>query len=232
MSTWEEVTDGVIRRRLSGWDETIGAIAGDDGLLLVDTGPTPGAAADAGREAAALLGLPVTRLVVTHPHFDHLLGAGAFPEAEAYGPRHDAAENARDGVRQGLAPEDAAHGQELLSGVRWRIMDGTDVTLDLGGGRRALLVDLGAAHSSHDIAVVVHGPVPVVFCGDLVEESGEPQAGPDARPERWPGALDRLLDLGGPEAVYVPGHGALVDADFVRAQRDALRARFGGAGPA
>jgi glyoxylase-like metal-dependent hydrolase (beta-lactamase superfamily II) len=69
-----------------------------------------------------------------------------------------------------------------------------------------------------------------VFCGDLVEESGEPQAGPDAVPSRWPGALDRLLELGGEDALYVPGHGAVVDAGFVRSQRDALAARFGVSG--
>jgi glyoxylase-like metal-dependent hydrolase (beta-lactamase superfamily II) len=66
-----------------------------------------------------------------------------------------------------------------------------------------------------------------VFCGDLVEESGEPQAGPDAVPSHWPTALDRLLSLGGEDALYVPGHGAVVDAGFVRAQRDALATRFG-----
>ncbi|MFC8670580.1 MBL fold metallo-hydrolase [Streptomyces sp. NPDC057199] len=71
------------------------------------------------------------------------------------------------------------------------------------------------------------GSPEVVFCGDLVEESGEPQAGPDAVPSRWPAALDRLLGLGGEDAVYVPGHGAAVDATFVRAQRDALARRFG-----
>jgi glyoxylase-like metal-dependent hydrolase (beta-lactamase superfamily II) len=46
-------------------------------------------------------------------------------------------------------------------------------------------------------------------------------------PSRWPAALDRLLALGGDDALYVPGHGAVVDAAFVRAQRDALAARFG-----
>ncbi|MGW3296706.1 MBL fold metallo-hydrolase, partial [Streptomyces xiamenensis] len=63
--------------------------------------------------------------------------------------------------------------------------------------------------------------------GDLVEESGEPQAGPDADPAAWPAALDRLLELGGPQARYVPGHGAVVDAAFVRAQRAFLAARAG-----
>ncbi|EPJ41430.1 hypothetical protein STAFG_1541 [Streptomyces afghaniensis 772] len=46
-------------------------------------------------------------------------------------------------------------------------------------------------------------------------------------PSHWPAALDRLLDLGGEDALYVPGHGAVVDAAFVRAQRDALAAHFG-----
>jgi glyoxylase-like metal-dependent hydrolase (beta-lactamase superfamily II) len=65
-----------------------------------------------------------------------------------------------------------------------------------------------------------------VFCGDLVEESGQPQAGPDAVPGAWPAALDRLLRLGGPAARYVPGHGAVVDAAFVERQRAGLAARF------
>lgn len=51
--------------------------------------------------------------------------------------------------------------------------------------------------------------------------------GPDALPHQWPAALDRLLALGGEDARYVPGHGAVVDARFVRDQRAALAARFG-----
>jgi glyoxylase-like metal-dependent hydrolase (beta-lactamase superfamily II) len=90
-----------------------------------------------------------------------------------------------------------------------------------------LLANMGPAHSGHDLAVLVPGTPEVVFCGDLVEESGEPQAGRDAVPSRWPAALDRLLELGGEDAVYVPGHGAAVNAEFVRAQRAALAARFG-----
>ncbi len=93
-----------------------------------------------------------------------------------------------------------------------------------------LLANVGPGHTAHDLAVLVPATPSspeVVFCGDLVEESGEPQAGPDAVPAHWPAALDRLLDLGGEDAVYVPGHGALVDARFVRAQRDALARRFG-----
>jgi glyoxylase-like metal-dependent hydrolase (beta-lactamase superfamily II) len=100
-------------------------------------------------------------------------------------------------------------------------------TLDLGGGRQVLLANVGPGHTAHDLAILVPGSPEVVFCGDLVEESGAPQAGPDAVPSHWPAALDRLLDLGGEDALYVPGHGAVVDAAFVRRQRDALATRFG-----
>jgi len=35
--------------------------------------------------------------------------------------------------------------------------------------------------------------------------------------------LDRVIEAGGGNAVFVPGHGAAVDAAFVAAQRDWLR---------
>ena len=68
----------------------------------------------------------------------------------------------------------------------------------------------------------VPGAPTVVFCGDLVEESADPavDAGSDLR--EWPRSLDRVLALGGPDARYVPGHGAVVDAGFVSRQRDWL----------
>ncbi|PRC55631.1 MBL fold metallo-hydrolase, partial [Mycobacterium sp. ITM-2017-0098] len=41
----------------------------------------------------------------------------------------------------------------------------------------------------------------------------------------WPATLDRVLDAGGESAAYVPGHGAVVDAAFVRWQAAWLAAR-------
>ena len=66
---------------------------------------------------------------------------------------------------------------------------------------------------------------PVVFCGDLVEESGDPVFDRDSDLQAWPTTLGRVLDAGGPDATFVPGHGAVVDAGFVERQRRWLRAR-------
>ena len=62
------------------------------------------------------------------------------------------------------------------------------------------------------------------FSGDLVEFDATPYAG-DAYFQDWPHTLDRVLALGGADGRYVPGHGAVVDAAFVRAQRDWLTSR-------
>ncbi|MGV0602912.1 MBL fold metallo-hydrolase, partial [Mycolicibacterium pulveris] len=84
----------------------------------------------------------------------------------------------------------------------------------------------GRGHTDHDlIAIVPASGTTVVFCGDLVEESGDPCIDDDSHPGAWPATLDRLLEVGGPDAVYVPGHGAVVDAEFVRRQRHWLAAQ-------
>ncbi|SER78793.1 Glyoxylase, beta-lactamase superfamily II [Streptomyces sp. yr375] len=226
---WERVAAGVGRCRLPGWDCTAGLVVGAGAVLMIDAGSSLAEGALLRARAEKLTGGRVTHLALTHPHFDHVLGAAAFAGAEVFGAvgvdTVPAEELRADAVRNGLDATAAEEAADAL--VRPRHLVCGEWTLDLGGGRQVLLANIGPGHTAHDLVVVVPGPPPTVFCGDLVEESGEPQAGPDAVPARWPAALDRLLELGGEDARYVPGHGAVVDAAFVRAQRDALAARFG-----
>lgn len=228
---WERLTGRAGRRRLPVWDCTVGLVVGEESALLIDPGSSLREGAQVRAEAERLAGRRVTHIAFTHGHFDHVLGGAAFAGAEVYGPvgldtllavsRDDLR---ADAVRHGLAAAEAAEASDLL--VLPRHLVSGEWTLDLGGVQ-VLLANVGPGHTRHDLAVFVPGTDEVVFCGDLVEESGEPQAGPDAVPRQWPAALGRLLSLGGDDALYVPGHGAVVDAAFVRAQRDTLAARFG-----
>ncbi|QTD98466.1 MBL fold metallo-hydrolase [Streptomyces cyanogenus] len=229
---WERLTAGVGRCRLPGWDCTAGLVLGEDTALLVDAGSSLAEGARLRAQAEELAGGRVTHLALTHPHFDHVFGAAAFAGAEVYAAvgldaalSHERAELRLDAIRNGLPVADADEAVDALV-PPGHLVSG-EWTLDLGGGRQALLANVGPGHTAYDLAVLVPGDPEVVFCGDLVEESGEPQAGPDAVPSRWPDALDRLLALGGEDALYVPGHGAVVDAGFVRRQRQDLAARFG-----
>ncbi|MBL1104898.1 MBL fold metallo-hydrolase [Streptomyces sp. 5-8] len=229
---WERLTAGVGRCRLPGWDCTAGLVLSGSTALVVDAGSSLAEGARLRSQAQELSGGRVTHLALTHPHFDHVFGAAAFAGAEVYAAvgtdavfAHERGELRADAVRNGLAVADADEAVDAL--VPPRHLVSGEWTLDLGDGRQALLANVGPGHTAHDLVVLVPGSPEVVFCGDLVEESGEPQAGPDAVPSRWPDALDRLLALGGEDALYVPGHGAVVDAAFVRRQRDALATRFG-----
>lgn len=236
---WERLAPGVFRRRLPFLDVTIGVVVGEDRVLMIDTGSTLAEGAELRERIAGPAGLtggrPVTDIVLTHGHFDHVFGTAAFPsdEVQVYGEmtldtylERERLTLRGDAVKHGADPRAAAEAADAL--VRPSNLVDQRYVLDLGGDRQVLLVHPGDGHTTHDLVVIVPGApgVPVVvFCGDLVEESGAPQAGPDAAPDDWPGTLDELLLLGGEDALYVPGHGAVVDAGFVRAQRDALRLR-------
>ncbi|MFI0715284.1 MBL fold metallo-hydrolase [Streptomyces inhibens] len=231
---WEGLGEGVARRRMPGWDETIGVITGATGVMIVDTGATIRDGADLRRAIRGVLGREVTHVALTHPHFDHVLGTAAFAGVEVFGAaglgdllRRGKDELRHDAMRHGVDRDAAAEAADLLVAPHHHVHG--QLTVELGD-RQVLLANVGPGHTAHDLAVLVpgkHGAPEIVFCGDLVEESGEPSAGPDALPQQWPAALDRLLALGGEDAVYVPGHGAVVDARFVRAQRNALATRFG-----
>jgi len=235
---WETPAEGVHRCRLPFLDVTVGLVLGSRATLLVDCGTTLHEAAALAADVAVLGGGAVTHLVMTHDHFDHVLGSAGFGGAELYGaPAVTAAlTTGLDGVRAHAVDygADPAELDLAIAAVRAPDHQVLDVDLDLGG-RVVHVRHAGPGHTDHDLVVVVPPVVPgrpaVVFCGDLVEESGDPSVTDESDLVAWPGTLDRLTALGGEDAVYVPGHGAMVDAGFVRRQRDWLvrRPAAGGA---
>lgn len=232
MSTyvWEQVAAGVYRCRLPFLDVTVGAVTGRDGLVLIDCGTTLAEARAIGADVRALDPRGVTHLVLTHLHFDHVLGSSVFAGADVYCPPQVlAALTERVGELIDHAVQydaDAEEVRQTAAALRPLRHRGVEATIDLGD-RRVTTMLPGRGHTDHDLIVAVDGVPPVVFCGDLVEESGDPVVGPDSLLAEWPATLGAVLAAGGPDARYVPGHGAVVDADFVRRQRDWLLHRAG-----
>ena len=227
---WERLADGVHRCRLPFLDVTVGLVERAAGALLVDTGTTLTEAAAIDSDVRAIAGHAVTDIVLTHKHFDHVLGSSAFTAAEirctpevADYMSSAAADLRRDALRHG-ADETAVD----LAIAQLRAPDhrSYDSVVDIGG-RRVSIRHPGRGHTDADLIVVVpptgDTDRTVVFCGDLVEESGAPAIDADSDVAAWPGTLDRLLAAGGPDAVYVPGHGAVVDSGFIRTQQGWLR---------
>jgi glyoxylase-like metal-dependent hydrolase (beta-lactamase superfamily II) len=81
---WERLADAVFRCRLPFLDVTAGLVCGRDGAVLIDSGSTlPEARAIAG-DVHSMACRAVSHIVLTHHHFDHILGASAFKIAEIY----------------------------------------------------------------------------------------------------------------------------------------------------
>jgi glyoxylase-like metal-dependent hydrolase (beta-lactamase superfamily II) len=223
---WEQLADGVLRCRLPFLDVTVGLIRGRDGAVLIDSGTTLTEARAIDAEVHAMTDR-VSHIVLTHNHFDHILGASAFEGAGIYCAPEVAAAMAdrtdhlrADALHYGA---DASEIDRAIAAMRVPEHQVSDAVIDLGD-RTVAISHPGRGHTDHDLIAVVSGSDrPVVFCGDLVEESGEPSIDADSDPAAWPITLDRVLEAGGADAVFVPGHGAAVDAAFVAAQRDWLR---------
>ncbi|BBX02589.1 MBL fold metallo-hydrolase [Mycolicibacterium moriokaense] len=220
---WESLADGVSRCRLPFLDVTIGLAWSHAGALLVDTGTTLTEAAAIRADAEELAGREVSHIVLTHNHFDHVLGAAAFDGAAVYcAPAVATTMTGRadwlraDAVRFGANPREV---DNAIAALRAPDRVGDAAVIDLGE-RVVSVSHPGRGHTDHDLIAVVEGAdKTVVFCGDLVEESGDPAIDTDSDTAAWPATLDRLLAFGGDDARYVPGHGATVDAGFVRRQR-------------
>ncbi|OBF80455.1 MBL fold metallo-hydrolase [Mycobacterium sp. 852002-51163_SCH5372311] len=227
---WEPVADGVYRCRMAFCDVTIGLVQGSAGTLLVDTGTTLTEAVAVGADARELTGGPVTHIVLTHKHFDHVLGSGCFPEAEMYC-APEVVEYLSSAADQLLSDAlaygaDAAEVDRAIAALRSPRHEIYDATIDLGD-RVVAVAHLGRGHTDADLVVITRGADNrlVVFTGDLVEESADPSIDHDSDVAAWPATLDRLLAAVGSEAIYVPGHGNPVDAEFVHRQRDWLSRR-------
>ena len=74
---WEQLTDSVHRCRLPFLDVTVGLVQGRTGVLLVDTGTTLTEAPAINADVQQIAARRVTHVVLTHKHFDHVLGSGS-----------------------------------------------------------------------------------------------------------------------------------------------------------
>ncbi|WP_410642248.1 MBL fold metallo-hydrolase [Amycolatopsis sp. lyj-346] len=227
---WIEVADGVHARRYEELDLTVGLVVGTERCLVVDTRGDVEQGAELAAAVRELTPLPWA-VACTHAHFDHTWGTEAFLPCEIWAHERCAAELSGDteATRASWMAHYRDEGKpEIAEAIARTTITAPDhtltgrVELDLGG-RTAVLLHPGPAHTGHD--VVVHVPdAAVVFAGDVVEhaESGFTTGSFSDETDltAWPDALDAILAL--EPRVVVPGHGEPVDADFVRYHRDGL----------
>jgi glyoxylase-like metal-dependent hydrolase (beta-lactamase superfamily II) len=228
---WVEVGDRCWTARHRFLDVNISVVAGERGLLVVDTMASSELARAALDDVRRLSAAPLLVAVNTHAHFDHSFGNGVFAAEGAELVCHEGAaaelpEHA-ERIRQLAAEDDSAPEHAGIAATEPVVPErrfSSAMALDLGD-RAVELVHPGRGHTGGDLVVRVPD-ADVVLAGDLVEEStirsGVVGYGPDSWPLEWPSTLDLVLELLGEESVVVPGHGAPVGRDFVFDQRSTI----------
>jgi glyoxylase-like metal-dependent hydrolase (beta-lactamase superfamily II) len=219
---WVEIGDRVFVRRHRELDLNCGLVVGADACLVVDTRSHLGEGRALAEAVRSVTPHPWA-VVNTHAHYDHCFGNAAFRPADVWAHRDCAGELARTAEQQraDVVTGLLADGDPAAELVATTPVDLPDHLVDRAtaldvGGRTVSLRHLGRGHTGADLVVAVDD---VLFAGDLIEEGGPP-AMEDSFPLEWAATVTALLTLvRGP---VVPGHGAVVDAAFVAAQRDEL----------
>lgn len=179
------------------------------GVVVIDALGSPALAERLAAEIKKITPLPITHVLVTHYHADHIYGLQVFKAMGAKIIGHRAAliymnsETARlrlAASREQLYPwvDEKTH---LVPADEWIDKD-TDIVI---GGVLFQAKPVGPAHTPEDLAFYLPSEK-VLFAGDLVFRSRIPFVG-QADSRHWITALDQLLAFD--TRVIVPGHGPL-----------------------
>jgi glyoxylase-like metal-dependent hydrolase (beta-lactamase superfamily II) len=177
------------------------------GVVVIDALGSPELARELLAAIHRITPLPVTHVILTHYHADHIYGLQEFKKAGAkiIANRHgleymnsETAANRLVASRADLAPWVNAD-THLVPADQW--LDGAfDLVV---GGVHFLIRPVGPAHTPEDQVVFVPSER-VLFAGDVVFRGRVPYVG-QADSRHWITALDELLKLD--PLVLVPGHG-------------------------
>jgi quinoprotein relay system zinc metallohydrolase 2 len=210
--TLREIAPGIHVRR--GVDEeatpansdaiaNAGFIVGQKSVLVFDPG---GSLADGTQLRASIretTKLPISHVVMSHAHPDHIFGAGAFTGDTPFfiGHARLAAALAARGeyYRQRLEEilGSAAAGPVVMPTME--VADAAEIDL---GGRKVALKAHGPAHTDNDLSLL-DAATGTLFCGDLLFVGRVPSL--DGSLKGWLQELDALKAAGAKQAV--PGHG-------------------------
>jgi glyoxylase-like metal-dependent hydrolase (beta-lactamase superfamily II) len=154
------------------------------------------------------VGGEVTTIVNTHYHYDHTQGNALYPRAEIY-----AHENTRPfAVALDHDFTDRDWWERHMASLPAEEVTGRRSRLRVGGARVELL-DPGPAHTHGDLVVYLPDH-DIVATGDLLFNGFYPYIDSSAGGASLPGWIEALRALATryPDALFVPGHGALASA--------------------
>jgi cyclase len=220
-NTLHEIADGVLVWLQPGGESGVsnaGVVIDDDGVTVVDTMMVrsqwePFAA------AVQALQRPISRLVLTHAHVDHVGGTRAFPTPKVLGSLQTSQ------LLEGAMPIDAyksfmpAFTDEFDDLDELGTRQVTHLVTDAARLSARVEVIPASGHTAGDLLVLVED-ADVLFAGDLCFFGVTPLAF-QGDPRAWADVLDAVVGLA---TTIVPGHGPIGGEPELRALQGYLRA--------
>jgi len=201
----------------------VGCISLPEGIVVVDTGMAPLLAQKFRNLIHQQVGTPVTDVILTHYHSDHIFGAQAFKDCNIIGSSALATLYAErmqdswspDGLKELIEfyRENRPELAEQL--VDLQIIPPTQTfehSLFLGNGDVVHIQHTGGHTIGH--STVYYAPERVLFAADLVFCQQYPYAGDETNnPQQWMQVFETILTQ--PIDVIVPGHGPICTKDEI-----------------
>jgi glyoxylase-like metal-dependent hydrolase (beta-lactamase superfamily II) len=210
----------------ANWDgETggnVGIIVLEDKVLAVDA-QYPGSAKKFREAIHNITDKPITHLLLTHVHGDHVWGNQVFEDTNIVS-HVRLKEKMSKSLLEEWAPKNLTSLLDTYreaSPERWWLFDGLRIVLPTTTFKTLYEIDdVQFIHSGGhtDCSSIVHVPEDkVIFAGDLLFVGRYPWAGdPTVNPTAWIEAFEKILGLDAEK--IVSGHGPLCDNKEVKAQ--------------
>ena len=183
----------------------LGVVVGPDCIAVIDTGGSVEIGEALQRAIRDISDKPVCYIIITHIHFDHLLGTAAFAQEGASFVGHwnlpQALVANKDFFKEDFAAESE---QKELPEVDLAVRDSQEI--DLGPGRVLKLQAWPVAHTHSDLTVLDEA-TGVIFTGDLVFRERLPVL--DGKLLGWIEVASQLRQI--EVKLVVPGHGPVAN---------------------
>jgi glyoxylase-like metal-dependent hydrolase (beta-lactamase superfamily II) len=200
----------------------VGIIILDDQVIAVDA-QYPVSAREFRQSISSVTSQPLTHLLLTHYHGDHVFGAQVFEDCEIVAHQH-VNEMITRNLRDVWSPDNRAALMTEVQQTRpervW-LYDGLRVVLPTRVFTQPFTLNgiqmrcLGGHTAGSSIIYVEDDRV--LFAGDLVFAHRFPWAGdPSANPDHWIHAFEHILEMNVDH--IIPGHGTICDKTEIRIQ--------------
>jgi glyoxylase-like metal-dependent hydrolase (beta-lactamase superfamily II) len=202
------------------------AIIGDKGVILIDTGFSDEIGEHLKKAVAQITPKPVTHVINTHHHGDHVLGNSAFKGATIISSQQCKKLVEETGADWVALLEEATqrkfpHARPVLATDTYALETKTERVIN--GVRLVLWVPKGS-HTPGDLMVYLPDER-VLVSGDILVHNITPNF-QDAFIKDWIESLSRVVTLN-PKTI-VPGHGAIMTNDDAAATQRRMAALYAG----